>query len=36
AIDNLSLLSFNLATDYYHLLWMNFKLSAMAWLLAIA
>lgn len=36
ALDNLSLLSFTRATDYYHVLWLNFKLSAMAWLMAIA
>lgn len=32
----LSPLTFTTATDYYHVLWLHFKLSSMAWLLSIA
>ncbi|MCO7049982.1 CYTH domain-containing protein [Proteus terrae] len=36
SLNGISPLTFTTATDYYHVLWLNFKLSSMAWLLSIA
>lgn len=36
SLSDISSLTFISATDYYHVLWLNFKLSSMAWLLSIA
>ncbi|XOY30373.1 inorganic triphosphatase [Proteus cibi] len=36
SLGAISPLTFTTATDYYHVLWLNFKLSSMAWLLSIA
>lgn len=36
SLSEISLLSFTTATDYYHVLWLKFKLSTMEWLLSIA
>lgn len=35
-LNDISPLSFTSATDYYHVLWLRFKLASMAWLLSIA
>ncbi|MEQ4900562.1 inorganic triphosphatase [Proteus vulgaris] len=36
SLNAISPLTFTTATDYYHVLWLNFKLSSTAWLLSIA
>lgn len=36
SLSAISPLTFTTATDYYHVLWLNFKLSSMTWLLSIA
>lgn len=36
SLNGISPLSFTTATDYYHVLWLNFKLASMTWLLSIA
>ncbi|WYW98466.1 CYTH domain-containing protein [Proteus vulgaris] len=36
SLNAISPLTFTTATDYYHVLWLNFKLSSMSWLLSIA
>lgn len=36
SLNAISPLTFTTATDYYHVLWLNFKLSSTSWLLSIA